>query len=142
MYTNVLLLEKKCDKDAVYNDDITGDSAYCTNHVLVSEDILQYLEDSRDSINDTMYKELRQIQMLDSELVKGDIHEQIDGHLTLTDTNDAISAMARERYMLAKKYGLGTHPDIVSLFFSACSSSSVPIKDSDDVGVSEERQAR
>jgi hypothetical protein len=117
--------KEQCFLDAIHIDNIAGNAAFCKQHVLVCENLMQMIQEmveSGDYFWENMYKDLRRIQLLDSELIDGDIYQMIENGERLKficmDTEIQFSKI-KERYILACKHGLGTHSDIVEIISSS-----------------------
>lgn len=116
-----------CTRDALYVDEFAGNAAFCSKHIAVSEEDLENMEEEIEkhgTISESAYDDFKRIFVIDSELIDGDAHRDAHGdvrcRLKFRDdlTPEQKHGLSKERYILATRYGLGTHPDVVSLFSS------------------------
>ncbi len=99
------ITHKECQETGIHFDPIQSNTwMYCPLHIHVSDNLLDSVRAKiGDPFLQQMYKSLKKVQDLDKELKNE------------TD-KEKLKPLAKQRYMEASNWFIGTHPDIIKLF--------------------------
>jgi hypothetical protein len=97
---NSLIDGSQCPNDGLYRDPFQETFLYCNNHIQVTDELLEELEEVE--IDGNVLRDLRQIQLLDD-----DILELLENE---NENSEEIRRMCSERYFLSTNHGFGIHP--------------------------------